>query len=56
MTAHPTLDDFGMAGLRSHRKACWVGAIASFTLLEAMFSSVVGNVPGGEPLLTIPIN
>ena len=28
---------------------------AAFTLLDAMFSSVVGNVPGGKPLLTLPV-
>ena len=28
---------------------------AEFTLLDAMFSSVVGNVPGGKPLLTLPV-
>lgn len=27
----------------------------SFSLLEAMFDSVVGNVPGGKPLLTLPV-
>lgn len=27
----------------------------SFTLLDAMFASVVGSVPGGTPLLTIPV-
>jgi len=28
---------------------------ASFTLLDAMFASVVGNVPGAKPLLTLPV-
>jgi hypothetical protein len=28
---------------------------ASFALVDAMFSSVVGNVPGGKPLLTLPV-
>lgn len=27
----------------------------SFTLLEAIFSSVVGNMPGAKPLLTLPV-
>ena len=27
----------------------------SFTLIEAMFASVVGNVPGAKPLLTLPV-
>jgi hypothetical protein len=27
----------------------------SFTLLEAIFSSVVGSVPGAKPLLTLPV-
>jgi len=28
---------------------------ASFTLLDALFASVVGNVPGAKPLLTLPV-
>ena len=28
----------------------------SFTLLEALFASVVGNVPGAKPLLTLPVD
>jgi hypothetical protein len=28
---------------------------SSFTLLDAMFASVVGNVPGAKPLLTLPV-
>jgi len=27
----------------------------SFGLLNALFESVVGNVPGAKPLLTLPI-
>lgn len=27
----------------------------SFTLLSALFSSVVGEVPGSKPLLTLPV-
>ena len=27
----------------------------SFMLLEAIFSSVVGNIPGAKPLLTLPV-
>ncbi len=27
----------------------------NFTLLEAIFSSVVGNIPGAKPLLTLPV-
>jgi len=29
---------------------------ASFTLLDAIFASVVGNIPGAQPLLTLPVN
>jgi len=28
---------------------------ASFTLLDALFASVVGNIPGAKPLLTLPV-
>jgi len=28
---------------------------ASFSLLNAMFSSIVGNVPGAKPVLTLPV-
>jgi len=28
---------------------------SSFSLLDAMFASVVGNVPGAKPLLTLPV-
>jgi len=28
---------------------------ASFTLLDAIFASVVGNIPGAKPLLTLPM-
>jgi hypothetical protein len=28
---------------------------ASFALLDAMFASVVGTVPGAKPLLTLPV-
>ena len=28
---------------------------ASFGLLNALFESVVGNVPGAKPLLTLPV-
>ena len=28
---------------------------SSFTLLNAIFASVVGNIPGAEPLLTLPV-
>jgi len=28
---------------------------SSFALLDAMFASVVGNVPGAKPLLTLPV-
>jgi len=28
----------------------------SFGLLDALFESVVGNVPGAKPLLTLPVN
>jgi len=29
---------------------------SSFTLFSALFSSVVGDVPGAEPILTLPVN
>lgn len=29
---------------------------ATFGLLDALFESVVGNVPGAKPLLTLPVN
>ncbi|MCB9911395.1 MAG: hypothetical protein H6827_00215 [Planctomycetes bacterium] len=28
----------------------------TFALLDALFASVVGNVPGAKPLLTLPVN
>jgi hypothetical protein len=28
----------------------------TFTLLRALFSSVVGEVPGAKPVLTLPVN
>ena len=28
----------------------------SFTLIGALFSSVVGEVPGAKPVLTLPVN
>ena len=28
----------------------------SFTLLSALFASVVGEVPGAKPVLTLPVN
>lgn len=33
-----------------------VNTRATFTLLDALFASVVGTVPGAKPLLTLPVN
>ena len=33
-----------------------LNARTSFTLLSALFSSVVGEVPGAKPVLTLPVN
>jgi hypothetical protein len=32
-----------------------VSSRATFSLLDAIFASVVGNVPGAKPLLTLPV-
>ena len=33
-----------------------LGARTSFTLIRALFASVVGEVPGAKPVLTLPVN
>lgn len=50
------------AWLRIERDATWYWNAADdltsrigFTLLNSLFSSIVGEVPGAKPLLTLPV-
>ena len=44
------------AGVWFYVPATDLDSRSSFALLNALFSSVVGDVPGAEPVLTLPVN
>lgn len=59
---HTASSDPGNAWIKVQRDGAWfyiaeddLDSRVAFTLLNAIFSSVVGQVPGAKPLLTLPV-
>lgn len=62
-TVHSSRDEPSDAWLKVNYRGYWYYIAAndlksrtSFGLLDALFASQVGNVPGAKPLLTLPVN